>query len=388
MARHRNPWRLYFHSPSGQRRRLSVGNDLQQAQRIVVRFTDWLLEGKDPEVELAKAQERTASGQLTLREMFPVFMKRHGSTRSPMMQRSYRTSFESFCRCPEIAGVALSTLRKVTVLGHVHARMEQDGVCAGTVNKDVAFLKCLLSRAVEWDMLERNPLEGLKLFSPGPKREVRLTVEEAGALVAALPGPIANVVEFAICTGFRRENILGLRIEAVRLHDLTPTGEVELLVKGGRRELFPLGPAATEVVTRLVGNRREGYVFLNPQTGDRCRSIHKTFDRVVRSLGLTVGDGTKLRFHDLRHVFATWLHREGVSLDKLRFLLGHRDRATTDRYTSVDRLEMGNVLSLLPRIGERVQRETPSLVEAAGSPQKQLAQIGPFRVQSSSLLGQ
>ena len=78
-------------------------------------------------------------------------------------------------------------------------------------------------------------------------------------------------------------------------------------------------------------------------------NINKTFDRAVRKLGLTV-NGTKLRFHDLRHVFGTWLLREGVSLDVLRELLGHRDRDTTDRYATLNRAEAGKFLNLMPRI--------------------------------------
>ena len=69
----------------------------------------------------------------------------------------------------------------------------------------------------------------------------------------------------------------------------------------------------------------------------------------VRKLGLTV-NGTKRRFHDLRHVFGTWLLKEGVSLDVLRELLGHRDRDTTDRYATLNRAEAGKFLRLMPRI--------------------------------------
>jgi integrase len=324
---------------------------------MAVRFTDWLLEGKNPEAEIARAQEQAVSGRLTLRDLFPVFMKRHGSSESQSMQRSYHTGFKNLCRCPQIADVAICAIRKAAFLDYLQARVEQDGVCAESANKEVVFLKCMLSEAVEWEIVERNPLEGLKVLRPGPEREVYLTVEEVRALVEALPGPIADIVEFAVHTGFRKENILGLRIEAVRLHDLTGTGEVELVVKGGGRELFPLGSAATEVVRRAIGSRSEGHVFLNPQTEKRYGSISRVFDRTVRSLGLTIGDGTKVRFHDLRHILATWLHREGVSLDSLRFLPGHRDRETTDRYTTVDRLEMWNVLSLLPDIGPHQQEK-------------------------------
>lgn len=113
--------------------------------------------------------------------------------------------------------------------------------------------------------------------------------------------------------------------------------------------MFPIGQAALKLLRNSVGDRKEGYVFINPKTGTRYNSIHKTFNRAVRELNLQVY-GTKLRFHELRHIFATWLHRAGVSLDVLRPLMVHRDRATTDRYTTIDRLEAGKVLRVMPRI--------------------------------------
>jgi len=207
----------------------------------------------------------------------------------------------------------------------------------------------MLSKASEWDIIDINPLEGLKLLPEAEKREVYLTVEQAQVLLNALPNPIADIVEFAICTGFRKENILSLRIESVQFHDLTSTGEVMFNIKGGRTELFPLGPVSVELLKRVIGDRTEGFVFINPQNQTRYVSTHKTFDCAVRKLGLTV-NGTKLRIHDLRHVFATWLHREGVSLDALRPLMGHKNRATTDRYTTIDRLAVAKLLSYMPRI--------------------------------------
>ena len=48
-------YQLYYYNPRGERRRLSVGDDYQQAQRLAVKFSDWLMEGKDPEHEMKKA---------------------------------------------------------------------------------------------------------------------------------------------------------------------------------------------------------------------------------------------------------------------------------------------------------------------------------------------
>ncbi len=345
-------YQLYYYNPNGERRRLSVGSDYQQAQRLVVKFADWLLKGKDPECELRKAQKKEEAKAITLRELYPVFMERHGKLRSHKMQISYKNSFKNICRCPSLIDIEIGVVSKSLVLDYMHERMKVDNVKAATVNKDAAFLKCMLSNAVEWNILDHNPVQGLKLFKEDGKRDVYLSSQQAISIINELPDSLANIVEFAIYTGFRKENILSLRIESIRFHDLTSTGEVELVVKGDKKELFPLCPAAIEVLKRSIGDRTEEYVFINPITKTRYVSIHKTFDRVVRRLGIIISNGTKLRIHDLRHVFATWLHREGVSLDELRFLLGHKDRATTDRYTSVDRLEIGKVLKMMPNLRE------------------------------------
>ena len=187
------------------------------------------------------------------------------------------------------------------------------------------------------------------MFREPEKRRVDLTPEQAFKLINLLPEPLVNIAGFAIYSGFRKENILSLLIEQICFHDLTPTGEVELIVKGGRKEIFPIGKSATELLKRAIGNRKEGFVFLNPKTQTRNVSIHKSFNKAIRKLNLTVS-GTKLRFHDLRHVFCTWLLKQGVTIDVIRELVGHRNRATTDRYATLNRLELSKYLSFLPEI--------------------------------------
>ena len=98
-----------------------------------------------------------------------------------------------------------------------------------------------------------------------------------------------------------------------------------------------------------IGTRHTGHVFINTRSGTRYMSINKVFDRAVIKAGLKV-DGSKLRFHDLRHVTASWLSQKGVSLDIIRVLLDHEDRDTTDRYVSHDLRAHGELLNLLPAI--------------------------------------
>ncbi|NVM04389.1 MAG: site-specific integrase, partial [Candidatus Helarchaeota archaeon] len=294
------------------------------------------------------------SKEISLQEFFDIFLERHGSYNSNNMQELYRYRFKQICRCPALSTIPIGNITKRLMLDYMHARIKQDRASTATVNREAALVKSMLFRAVEWDIINKNPLQGLKLLPEAEKRKVDLTPKEASELINKLQEPIAGIIEFAIYTGFRKENILSMKIEQIRFHDLTPTGEIELIVKGGRKELYPLSPAAVEIIKRNIGNRKEGYVY--PKTGDRFYSIHKGFNTVVRKLGLTV-NGTKLRFHDLRHVFATWLHKSGVSLDIVRLLLGHRDRETTDRYITYDPMHYRDVLNTIPKLNRNTKEK-------------------------------
>jgi len=75
--------------------------------------------------------------------------------------------------------------------------------------------------------------------------------------------------------------------------------------------------------------------------------------RMLKTMMSKAEDGSKLRIHDLRHVFASWLHKEGVSLDVVRRHMGHKKRATIDRYTTVKSKDTQKTLDVLPTIRRR-----------------------------------
>ncbi|MFC1561919.1 tyrosine-type recombinase/integrase [candidate division KSB1 bacterium] len=353
-----NCYALHFRNPEGRRRRLSVGNDYQQAQIMQLKFTSWLLEGKNPENEINKAVMEERSKSITVKDFYPIFIERHGKEQSDNMQECYKYAFKNISRFPVILNCGIGEIKKKMMLEYMYQRVELDGVSNSTVNKEAVFIKGMISRAVEWEYLNKNPLSGLKKFSEADKRIVQLTPHEAKTLIEMLRSPVDSIVELAIYTGFRKESILTMRIEHTRFFDIDPSdkfsphGEADIIVKGKKKDVrktFPLGEFAVEVLKREIGMRKHGYVFVNPMTRDKYVSIHKSFNRIVRSLGLTVNN-TKLRFHDLRHVFATWLHNAGASLDELRHLMGHRDRSTTDEYATMEMSNAGRVLNLMPRI--------------------------------------
>ena len=339
----------YF-SPDNRRRRVSAGDDEQIARRMAVRFTDWLMEGKDPEKEIDRARQAEQARLVTLRDFYPVFMDRHGRYQSQPMQELYSIFFRNIDRLSSISDVPMADITGGMVSDYMDNRINTDGVKPATVNREASFIRCVLNLALRRNIIIKNPLQGFKMLRENNKRELQVPPDRVLALLEHLPGSVANIVEFAIYTGFRLKNILTLKLSQVRIHESDETGEVDLYVKGGRWETKPLKLEAIAVIRRAMVGRQEGYVFISPKSGTRYTTVRKTFNRAVRKLELKTIAGDPLCFHDLRRIFATWLQEGGAGIQDINYFLGHRSLATTQRYITIDHKVMGQRLNALPSL--------------------------------------
>jgi len=231
-------------------------------------------------------------------------------------------------------------------------------ITVATVNREGAWLKGMLERAVDWEYLSENPFRKLTKFKEMNKRDVDLSLEQVEELAAALPHPMNLVVIFAACRGLRAEEIFSLRIENVTFFDMvpdshTPVGKIVQKVKGGIAKTFVLDAQSTSVLQQAIGDRTEGYVFINARTRTRYAGVSQSFRKAVNRLGLTAlqnGKRVPLTFHDLRHCFVTWLLNQGVPIDIAQHLVGHQSSQMTERYASRDSMALGRALSLLPKL--------------------------------------
>ena len=79
-----------------------------------------------------------------------------------------------------------------------------------------------------------------------------------------------------------------------------------------------------------------GLVFPSRSNSNEPRDMHMSFNRAVKRAGFDNLPGAgKLRIHDLRHLCGTFLVMNGVDLETIRSILGHRDLTTTQRYLHV-----------------------------------------------------
>jgi len=142
----------------------------------------------------------------------------------------------------------------------------------------------------------------------------------------------------------------GLRVsELVKLprHQLSlDQGVVQLIGKGGKERIVPVGEVAADWIQRYLtgsradlaeGNATSDALFIT-QRGE-AMSRQNFWQRVVgyaRMAGLDEG----LSPHRLRHAFATHLLDHGADLRVVQALLGHSDLSTTQIYTHVSRVRL------------------------------------------------
>ncbi len=162
-----------------------------------------------------------------------------------------------------------------------------------------------------------------------------LDPEEALALFEALRTRRDKaIVEAMLLGGLRRSEVLGLRLEDIRL------GECRVFVaegKGGHQRLVPLSPTFFSTLASYLECERPidavtdrvFVVLKGPRRGGPLST--EGLDEVISSARQRAGlaHGT---CHELRHTCLTRLREAGMSLEALQAQAGHRSIASTQIY--------------------------------------------------------
>ncbi len=147
-----------------------------------------------------------------------------------------------------------------------------------------------------------------------------------------------TMLEMLYATGLRVSELVDLKFEQLSLTQ----GVVQIVGKGGRERLIPIGEEALEWLEiylkdgreMLLSGRQSDYIFVTNRGSNMTR---QAFWHIIKRYAFDAQITKPLSPHTLRHAFATHLLNHGADLRVVQLLLGHVSLSTTQIYTHVAR---------------------------------------------------
>jgi integrase len=207
--------------------------------------------------------------------------------------------------------------------------MLSDDHSASTIRNTLLPVRAIFRRALARGEVALNPTTGLELPAVRGRRERIASPQEASALLAALEADRA-LWATAMYAGLRAGELMALDWQSVDLahnlihvrwsYDERSGQRVEPKSRAGIRTV-PLAAALRTHLTahRLVAGRWDGLVFgRQPDVPFGVGTICKRADRQWAAAGLN-----RIRLHECRHTFASFLIAAGVNAKALSVYMGH-----------------------------------------------------------------
>lgn len=226
-----------------------------------------------------------------------------------------------------------------------------------TVNRDHAWLKHMLNKAVKRDLLAVNVASKVTMPDPNNERDRVLTPEEWSRLYAEAASHLKPVLQVAYCLGFRYGEIVNLTWDRVDLKG----GFIALRVqdtKNKKPRKVPLTPALTALLRDLYKVRYLGQDRVFLRGGDSIQSIRTAFDKAKRRAGIK-----NFRFHDLRHCAATNMRRAGVDVTTAMEIVGHKSVQMFRRYNTIEERDLKTAAARINTYLTLTHKETESVTQ-------------------------
>src|SRR5579859_2760855 len=212
-----------------------------------------------------------------------------------------------------------------------------------TLNRDLACLKTIVRRALLNRQIDRNPIEGMKLFKEVPRDRV-LTPNEFQKLLECCPAHLKPIVELAYYTGMRKSEILGLRWEQVDFHHGIITLVAEETKTQEKREI-PIDERLMELLRKIPKTISSPYIFI--YRGKKLKFGKNGFKWACEKAGLA-----GFHFHDLRHCAVTNMRKAGVPESVIMSVSGHKTNAVFRRYDQIDRSDRKEALDRVRKFND------------------------------------
>ena len=225
----------------------------------------------------------------------------------------------------------------------IHRDTKGPGMSERSVRSCYHVVRMSLERAIKDGLIKKNPILGCKLPPPEQKEMKVLSGEEIQRfLLQAKEEGMYELFLLELTTGLRRGEILALRWEDLN----EKTGELRI-----NKQVYPVGgklivsepktkaafrtiilpPAMVELLLAYRKGIFSDLMFpsrIKPEQPIDPGYVRKRLQVILERAGCK-----RIRFHDLRHTFATISLEHGMDIKTLSAIIGHiSSRTTTTHY--------------------------------------------------------
>jgi len=331
----------------GQRVRESIGPSRKDAEKIIAKKKTEIIENRYLDIRKEPAPVK-----------FHAFAKEYlqwsKANKKPSTWKRELYTMRIFDR--EFEGKNIQDITAWQIEKYKAKRGEKYKV--NSVNREIALLKHLFSKALEWKKIKENPARTVKRLKGGIKRVRYLMPDEIQILLAncegLLRGFLKPFITVALHSGARKGELQSLQWSEVNF-DL---GIISLLdTKNGERRDIPINETVRATLKGI--ERKFDLVFSNTngKMTDNTQ-LQLAFSEALKRSGIE-----DFHLHDTRHTFASNLVMAGADLNDVRELLGHKKMEMTLRYAHLSPKHKTKVVNILDRVMSIEWSQNPPQVE-------------------------
>ena len=297
------------------------------------------------------------SGKYTVAEWVRLWFETYSKPSIREQTAYYYNNYIEKHIVPGIGGIKLDKLttlqiqqfyNKLKTSGRIqryeHIELKDKGLSNRFIHGIHGVLRSALDQAVKERLITSNPAEGCKLPKIEKKEMKVLLPEQIGAyLQEANRRGLLPACYLELTSGLRRGELLALLWTDLDVENMTISVTKQVNRINGQLKVsqpktsnsirtIPIPKQAVDLLILEHEKHPDNpYMFPSPKTGTMYDpdSFRHTHEKILAAAGIE-----HIRFHDLRHTFATLSLQHGVDVKTLSNTLGHYSAGfTLDTYT-------------------------------------------------------
>jgi integrase len=295
---------------------------------FVDRNNKWLMLGKSlPEALKAYGEMMEPDNITNMGQVFDRYMAEIVSAQKFNTAKGFRVAIP---RLKAVFGdIKPLSIRPKDIYKYRDMRERKSG--KAQAQDEMAKLSTIMTKAIEWGVIERNYCKELKALSL-PPRERYVTDDEFNRIYHAADARMKCIMDIGYQTGLRISDILKIKLSDIQKNELSVTTQ-----KTGKRVAYQLIDDLAIAIDRAkkLPKRVDSIFLFTKVRGKKIsyKSFNTHWNEVLETAGLQDAD---IIFHDIRAKAATDAGDMGVDAQTL---LGHKHRAMTEGYIKARQID-------------------------------------------------